>query len=80
MAPVATSARADVLEHPEYAFTTYRSAGVVTTVICEEKQMGSRAVALVCGDTATARARFGAPEGESGDVYTRTGRSFFPPI
>jgi len=78
MAPVATSARADVLEHPEDAFTAYRSAGV-TKVICEEKHMGSRAVVLLCRDAATARARFGAPDGESGAVYTRTGRSFFAP-
>jgi len=78
MAPVATSARADVLEHPEDAFTAYRSAGV-TKVICEEKHMGSRAVVLVCRDLATARARFGAPDGESGAIYTRTGRSFFSP-
>jgi protein phosphatase len=78
MAPVATSARADVLEHPEDAFTAYRSAGV-STVICQEKHMGSRAVVLVCRDAATARARFGAPDGESGAAYTRTGRSFFPP-
>ena len=78
MAPVATSARADVLEHPEDAFTAYRSAGV-TKVICEEKHMGSRAVVLLCRDAATARARFGAPDGESGAIYTRTGRSFFSP-
>lgn len=78
MAPVAASARADALEHPEDAFTAYRSAGV-TKVICEEKHMGSRAVVLVCREAATARARFGAPEGESGAVYTRTGRSFFFP-
>ena len=78
MAPVDTSARADVLEHPEDAFTAYRSAGVAK-VICEEKHMGSRAVVLIFRDAATARARFGAPDGETGAVYTRTGRSFFSP-
>jgi protein phosphatase len=78
MAPVATSSRADVLEHPQEAFTAYRSAGVAT-VICEEKHMGSRAVLLVCRDVATAQARFGAPAGQTGAVYTRTGRSFFSP-
>ena len=78
MAPVATSARPDVLEYPEEAFTAYRAAGV-TRVICEEKHMGSRAVALICRDAATAARRFGAPAGETGAVYTRTGRSFFPP-
>jgi len=41
--------------------------------------MGSRAVVLVCRDAATAQARFGARPGESGAVYTRTGRSFFSP-
>jgi protein phosphatase len=78
MAPVATSARPDVLEHPEEAFTAYRSAGV-TDVICEEKHMGSRAVALICRDGGAAAARFGAAAGETGAVYTRTGRSFFTP-
>jgi protein phosphatase len=78
MAPVATSSRPEVLEHPEDAFTAYRSAGV-STVICQEKHMGSRAVVLVCRDAACARESFGAPDGGSGAVYTRTGRSFFSP-
>lgn len=78
MAPVVTSAQADLLEHPAEAFTAYRSAGV-TTVICEEKHMGSRAVVLVCRDVASAQRRFGASAGETGAVYTRTGRSFFAP-
>src|SRR5213076_2051204 len=46
-------------------------------VICEEKHMGSRAVVIVCRDEQTARERFGVREGESGIVYTRTGRRFF---
>nr|WP_202897933.1 polynucleotide kinase-phosphatase [Actinopolymorpha pittospori] len=78
MAPVATSKRADLLEHPEDAFAAYASAGV-GQVICEEKHMGSRAVLLICRDEAVAARRFGAPAGESGAVYTRTGRSFFAP-
>lgn len=41
--------------------------------------MGSRAVTLVCRDADVARARFGATDGATGAVYTRTGRSFFPP-
>ena len=41
--------------------------------------MGSRAVALVCRDLEAARARFGAPDGGLGAVWTRTGRSFFTP-
>jgi protein phosphatase len=51
----------------------------VARVICEEKHMGSRAVALICRDPAVARERFGAPDGVTGAVYTRTGRPFFPP-
>jgi protein phosphatase len=76
MAPVATSNRADMLEHPAEAFSEYRSAGVVD-LVCEEKHMGSRAVVVLCRDDAVAAAEFGAPPGESGAVYTRTGRSFF---
>lgn len=41
--------------------------------------MGSRAVALVCRDDEVARTRFGGTDGAVGAVYTRTGRSFFPP-
>lgn len=77
MAPCATSPDGDLLEHPTSAFSAYRGAGVAQ-VICEEKHMGSRAVALVCRDAAVAHERFGASEGASGAVYTRTGRSFFP--
>ncbi|GAA3273415.1 polynucleotide kinase-phosphatase [Dactylosporangium vinaceum] len=65
MAPCATSARPDRLEHPAEAFAAYRSDGV-SEVICEEKHMGSRAVALVRRD-------------EGGALYTRTGRPFFAP-
>ena len=78
MAPVATSKHPDVLEHPDDAFTSYESVGV-TSVICEEKHMGSRAVVLACRDASSAAARFRATGGESGAVYTRTGRSFFTP-
>jgi hypothetical protein len=45
--------------------------------VCEEKHMGSRAVVVVCRDADAARERFGVTEGESGIVYTRTGRRFF---
>ena len=44
MSPVATSTRADLLEHPDQAFDAYRADGVAS-VVCEEKHMGSRAVA-----------------------------------
>ena len=76
MAPVATAADGDLLERPAEAFAAYRAAGV-TSVICEEKHMGSRAVVLICRDPDVAGTRFGAPAGETGAVYTRTGRPFF---
>ncbi len=78
MSPVATSRLPGLLEHPDQAFEAYRAEGV-DRVVCEEKHMGSRAVALVCADGQTATARFGAPGGASGAVWTRTGRSFFKP-
>jgi protein phosphatase len=77
MAPVATSARPDLLEHPAEAFSAFRAADV-DRVICEEKHMGSRAVVMVCRDQRVARERFGVDDGTTGAVYTRTGRSFFP--
>jgi protein phosphatase len=76
MAPTATSQRPDVLEYPEAAFAAYRSNGV-PQVICEEKHMGSRAIVVVCRDAEAAQARFGVDSGETGAVYTRTGRPFF---
>lgn len=75
MAPTATSKEEGYLEHPAEAFAQYRSDGVAK-VVCEEKHMGSRAVALVCRDTEAARARFGV-EGPTGALHTRTGRPFF---
>ena len=66
----------DLLEHPDQAFDAYRAEGV-GQVVCEEKHMGSRAVALVCRDLDAARARFGAPGDALGAVWTRTGRPFF---
>jgi len=63
MAPVATVADGDLLEHPSAAFDSYRADGVAS-VTCEEKHMGSRAVLSIGRD--------------SGAVWTRTGRSFFP--
>ena len=78
MSPVATSTKPGVLEHPEQAFDAYRAEGV-DAVVCEEKHMGSRAVALICRDPEVARRRFGAPDGTTGAVWTRTGRPFFRP-
>ncbi len=76
MSPCETSGEAGLLEHPAEAFAYYRSQGA-PKVVCEEKHMGSRAVAVVCRDEQAARERFGVTEGDSGVVYTRTGRRFF---
>ncbi|MBX3448789.1 MAG: polynucleotide kinase-phosphatase [Planctomycetaceae bacterium] len=76
MSPCETSNEPGLLEHPAEAFSYFRSQGV-PRVVCEEKHMGSRAVVVICRDETTARDRFGVVEGESGIVYTRTGRRFF---
>ncbi len=76
MAPCATSALPGLLEHPAEAFEQYRQDGVAT-VICEEKHMGSRALALVCRDTDAAKDAFDIADG-TGALWTRTGRSFLP--
>ncbi|MFF0434585.1 polynucleotide kinase-phosphatase [Streptomyces sp. NPDC004327] len=86
MAPTATAkaearggaADEHFLEHPAEAFKQY-AADEVGKVVCEEKHMGSRAVALVCKDAAVAAERFGvaAADGVTGALHTRTGRPFF---
>ncbi|WP_256105918.1 polynucleotide kinase-phosphatase [Streptomyces sp. ODS05-4] len=74
MAPTPTSKTDGFLEHPAEAFAQYRADGVAR-VVCEEKHMGSRAVALVCRDADAARERFGV-DGPTGSLVTRTGRPF----
>ncbi len=76
MSPVATSRREGFLEHPEQAFDEYAGWGV-TRVVCEEKHMGSRAIAVLTRDAETAERRFGVGDGSTGVVHTRTGRPFF---
>jgi protein phosphatase len=77
MAPPATTTHAGLLEHPDEAFAEYRRAGV-DTVVCEEKHMGSRAIAVVAPDPGVVRRRFGVGGVDrAGIVYTRTGRPFF---
>jgi protein phosphatase len=76
MAPCATSSLDGLLEHPAEAFAAFRADGV-HEVVCEEKHMGSRAVALICRDESVAATRFGVETGEAGALYTRTGRAFF---
>lgn len=76
MSPVATSKLPELLEHPAEAFDYYRQQGV-STVMCEEKHMGSRVVVIVCRDKTAVQKRFGIEGDEIGVCYTRTGRRFF---
>jgi protein phosphatase len=76
MSPSETSREPGYLEYPTEAFGYFRAQGV-PRVVCQEKHMGSRAVLVVCRDVEAARRRFGVTTGESGIVYTRTGRPFF---
>jgi protein phosphatase len=76
MSPPETSARPDLLEHPDQAFGYFSRAGTAKVVI-EEKHMGSRAVVVLARDAEAAQRRFGVEDGKSGVIYTRTGRAFF---
>jgi polynucleotide kinase-phosphatase len=76
MSPAAAASQEGFLEHPEQAFEEYAGWGV-TRVVCEEKHMGSRAIAVIARDPAAAMRRFGVGDGTTGVIYTRTGRSFF---
>ena len=76
MSPCETSTVDGWLERPEEAFAHYRERGVAQ-VVCEEKHMGSRAIVALCRTAEAARARFDAATGETGAIWTRTGRSFF---
>lgn len=76
MSPTSAAKRDGFLEHPEQAFEEYAGWGV-THVVCEEKHMGSRAIAVIARDPAAAERRFGIGDGTAGAVYTRTGRPFF---
>ena len=76
MSPSETSSADGWLERPEEAFAHYRERGVAE-VVCEEKHMGSRAIVALCRHADAARTRFDAAAGETGAIWTRTGRSFF---
>jgi len=76
MSPCATADSGELLEHPAQAFAYYRSEEVAT-VVCQEKHMGSRAVAVLARTPEVARDRFGIADGSTGALYTRTGRPFF---
>jgi protein phosphatase len=77
MSPSETSARPDLLEHPDEAFDYYRKHGV-RTVVCEEKHMGSRALVLVGREREALARRFGFDDvALPGVVISRRGRRFF---
>jgi SAM-dependent methyltransferase len=66
----------DVLEHPSAALAYYRSHGV-TGVVLQDLHAGTRVAVVACRDEAAARRRFQAAGGETGAVYTASGRPFF---
>ena len=76
MAPCPTSPTGPYLEHPSQAFEEYRREGVAS-VVCQEKHMGSRAVAVVLRDPEFAVRRFRLDAPAPGVILTRTGRRFF---
>ncbi|CAN5433319.1 polynucleotide kinase-phosphatase [soil metagenome] len=76
MSPPETSARENLLEHPDEAFAFYRKEGCLS-VVCEEKHMGSRALAIFARSEAAAKERFGIEGDGRGAIVTRTGRRFF---
>ncbi|MCA9691027.1 MAG: polynucleotide kinase-phosphatase, partial [Myxococcales bacterium] len=77
MSPTETApAEAGLLERPQEAFDYYARNGV-TTVVCEAKHMGSRAVLVFGRDAAAIERRLRVGDGKQGVVYTRTGRPFF---
>ena len=76
MSPTETSKHENLLEHPDEAFAFYRKEGI-STVVCEQKHMGSRAVVVLCKNEAVSQKRFGVVQASLGTVYTRTGRRFF---
>ncbi len=76
MSPSDTCKQGPMLEHPEESFHYFRANGV-DRVVCQEKHMGSRAVAVVCRDEEAAARRFGISGHGAGALYTRTGKPFF---
>ena len=76
ISPCDSSRLPGMLEHPTEVFTYFRNSGV-SSVICEEKHMGSRAIVVVGRDAAAIGRRFGITGEGVGACYTRTGRRFF---
>ncbi|CAI8045107.1 Bis(5'-nucleosyl)-tetraphosphatase PrpE [asymmetrical] [Geodia barretti] len=76
ISPCDSSRLPDMLEHPAEVFTYFRNSGV-SSVVCEEKHMGSRAIVVAGRDAAAIERRFGITGEGIGACYTRTGRRFF---
>ena len=76
ISPCETSKLPDMLEHPAEVFSYFRNSGV-SSVVCEEKHMGSRAIVVVGQDEGVIERRFGITGEGDGACYTRTGRRFF---
>ena len=76
ISPSETSKLPDMLEHPAEVFSYFRNSGV-SSVVCEEKHMGSRAIVVVGQDEEAVERRFGIAGEGIGACYTRTGRRFF---
>ena len=76
ISPCETSKLPDMLEHPAEVFSYFRNIGV-SSVVCEEKHMGSRAIVVVGQDEGVIERRFGIAGEGIGACYTRTGRRFF---
>ena len=76
MSPPESTKQPGYLEYPTEAFAYYRKGGL-EQVVCEQKHMGSRLVAVACKDEEVALRRFGIRDEGSGVLYTRTGRRFF---
>ena len=76
ISPCETSKLPDLLEHPAEVFSYFRNIGI-SSVVCEEKHMGSRAIVVVGQDEGVIERRFGIAGEGIGACYTRTGRRFF---
>ena len=57
ISPCDSSRLPDMLEHPAEVFAYYRNSGV-TSVVCEEKHMGSRAIVVAARDAAAVERRY----------------------
>ncbi len=76
ISPCETSKLPGLLEHPAEVFAYYRNNGV-SSVVCEEKHMGSRAVVVAGRNSDAVELRFGITSESAGACYTRTGRRLF---